>query len=212
MFDSEPFSLNPVQFFAIACDCHALLKKDQPPLLATHELPSTAPLTGEQRFAKIGMGWHEEGLAFVIQINRAAAYSAYPAVSNGDSVELFIDTRDVKTAGFNTRFCHHFFFLPQKVEGVDRGEITHFRTEDSHPLCDPQTLQCQTQLKKNGIEMKLFIPAQSLHGYDPKQFDRLGFTYRINRADGEPQHFAVVSSDYQIEQQPSLWGSLKLIK
>jgi hypothetical protein len=50
-----------------------------------------------------------------------------------------------------------------------------------------------------------------LYGYDPKQFDRVGFTYRINRHGGNPQHFAVVSKDYQIDQQPSLWGSIKLI-
>lgn len=212
MLENESFSLNPIHFFAIACDCHALSKKDQIPLMATHELPSTDSITDEQRFAKIAMGWHAEGLALTIQVNRAATLSTFPEVSTGDSVELFLDTRDVKTSGFNTRFCHHFFFLPQAVEGVTKGEITHFRTEDSHPLCDPQSLECQTQLKKNGYEMKIFIPTQCLYGYDPKQFDRLGWSYRINRAEGLPQHFAVVSPDYQIEQQPSLWGSIKLVK
>lgn len=60
--------------------------------------------------------------------------------------------------------------------------------------------------------MKIFIPSQCLYGYDPKQFDRLGFTYRINRAGGQPQHFSVISQEYQIDQQPSLWGSIKLVK
>jgi hypothetical protein len=73
-------------------------------------------------------------------------------------------------------------------------------------------LYCQTQLKKNQYQMKIFIPTECLYGYDPKQFDRLGLTYRMNRHQGEPQHFAVVSPDYQIDQQPSLWGSLKLVK
>jgi hypothetical protein len=175
-------------------------------------LPSTHRLTHEELFAKVAMGWNEEGVAAHLQVSQPASESSYPEIERGDSVELFFDTRDLKSAGFNTRFSHHFFFLPQSVEGVAKGEKTHFRTEDSHPLCDPQELYCQTQLKKNDYSMKIFIPTQCLYGYDPKQFDRLGFTYRINRHGGKPQHFAVVSQDYQIDQQPSLWGSIKLVK
>lgn len=212
MFENEPFSLNPVQFFALSCDSHYLSKKDQVPSLTSYALPSTHRLTHEESFAKIAMGWHEEGIAVHLQVNQPATESIYPQVEDGDSIELFFDTRDLKSAGFNTRFCHHFFFLPLAVEGITKGEKTHFRTEDSHPLCDPQALYCQTQLRKNDYSMKIFIPTQCLYGYDPRQFDRLGFTYRINRHEGEPQHFAVVSKDYQIDQQPSLWGSIKLVK
>jgi hypothetical protein len=212
MFENdESFSLNPIHFFALSCDCRYLPKKEQTPSLTTYALPSTQRLTHEDLFSKVAMGWNEEGIALHIQINQPASESFYPELERGDSVELFFDTRDLKSSGFNTRFSHHFFFLPQSVEGVTKGEKTHFRTEDSHPLCDPQELRCQTQLRRNEYSMKIFIPTQCLHGYDPKQFDRLGFTYRINRYGGKPQHFAVVSEDYQIDQQPSLWGSIKLI-
>lgn len=211
MFESTLISLNPVQFFALSCDCSYLSRKEQFLSFASHILPSTQCLTGEEHFAKVALGWNEEGIAIQIQVNQPVGDSFYPEIEKGDSVEVFIDTRDLKSAGFNTRFCHHFFFLPQPVEGVAKGEKTHFRTEDQHPLCNPQTLDCQTQLKRNGYVMKIFIPTQCLYGYDPKQFDRLGFTYRINRHKGNPQHFAVVSQDYQIEQQPSLWGSIKLV-
>ncbi len=212
MLENSSFSLNPVHFFALSCDCHALSDKDQLPSLTAYALPSTQRLTQENAFAKIAMGWHEEGVALQIQVNQAIKHISYPQIEQGDSVELFFDTRDLKSSGFNTRFCHHFFFLPQAVEGISKGEKTHFRTEDSHPLCDPQVLHCQMQAKKEGYQMKIFIPSQCLYGYDPKQFDRLGFTYRINRAGDAAQHFAVVSQDYQIEQQPSLWGSIQLVK
>jgi hypothetical protein len=210
MSENEAFSLNPVQFFALSCDCHYLSKKEQVPSLTSDALPSTQRLTREEQFAKVAIGWNEEGIAVQVQVNQPASESFHPEVEEGDSVELFLDTRDLKSAGFNTRFCHHFFFLPQSVEGVTKGEKTHFRTEDRHPLCDSQALYCQTQLRKNHYQMKIFIPTECLYGYDPKQFGRLGFTYRINRHKGEPQHFAVVSQDYQIDQQPSLWGSLIL--
>ncbi len=212
MFENHGFALNPIHFFALSCDCHHLPKKEHVPSLTTYMIPSTHQLTHEASFAQLAMGWHEEGLALQVQVNQSPIRSSYPEVEGGDSVELFFDTRDLKSAGFNTRFCHHFFFLPFAVNGVTQGEMTHFRTEDSHPLCNPQALHCQTQIRKNGYHMKIFIPNECLYGYDPKQFDRIGFTYRINRVGGESQHFAVVSQDYPIDQQPSLWGSVRFIQ
>lgn len=212
MFENEPFSLNPVNFFALSCDCRYLPKKEHFPALTHYALPVTHQLTNEESFAKVAMGWNEEGIGLQIQVNQPPSQCFYPKVEQGDSVELFFDTRDLKSAGFNTRFCHHFFFLPEAVDGVAAGEKTHFRTEDSHPLCDPQELELQVQLKKKDYIMKIFIPSHCLHGYDPKQFDRMGFTYRINRYGKEPQHFSVLSKEYQVDQQPSLWGSLKLVK
>jgi hypothetical protein len=212
MFEEEvPFALNPVHFFALSCDCLRIVKKESTPSLTTHLLPSTSRLCHEYPFAKVAMGWHAEGIAFHIQVDQPFVKAVYPDVTKGDSVELFIDTRDLKSAGFNTRFCHHFFFLPKAVEEDQWGEITHFRTEDSHPLCDPNALECSVQIAKDHYKMKIFIPAQCLFGYDPNQFDRLGFTYRINRSGGHAQHFSVVSQEYQIDQQPSLWASVKLI-
>lgn len=212
MFDNEPLSLNPIHFFAVSCDCKYLPPKEHFPSRSQYALPSTQPLTGEAAFAKVSMGWNEEGIGLQIEVNHPATHASYPKVEGGDSVELFFDTRDLKTAGFNTRFCHHFFFLPEAVEGIVAGEKTHFRTEDSHPLCDPKELECKADLKKKAYTLKIFIPSSCLHGYDPKQFDRLGFTYRINRYGRDPQHFSVLTKEYQIDQQPSLWGSVKLIK
>jgi len=211
MFENPLFSLHPVHFFALSCDCHSLSKKGQIPSWATYTLPSTHHLTGEEPFAKVAMGWHEEGIALHVHMDHPMTACFYPELGRGDSVELFFDTRDLKSAGFNTRFCHHFFFLSRAVDGILKGEITHFRTEDSHPLCDSQQLHCQVQSRKNDYQMKIFIPTSCLYGYDPKQFDRLGFTYRINRAGGSAQHFAVVSQDYPVDQQPSLWGSIRLV-
>lgn len=212
MDENESFSLNPIEFFALSCDCHHLAKKEQVPAWPSFGLPDTSSLTHEYLFSKVAMGWHEEGIAWQIQVDQPYTRSSYPDLTKGDSVELFIDTRDLKSAGFNTRFCHHFYFLAEPLEGNRCGEKTHFRTEDSHPLCDSQLLHSQAQLAKDSYKLKIFIPKQCLYGYDPKQFDRLGFTYRINRVGGHSQHFSVVSEDFQVDQQPSLWASVKLIK
>ena len=212
MFEQEPFSLNPIHFFAISCDCHYLKPKDSLSSAKKFNLPSTQSFTQEKSFAQLAMGWNEQGLKIRMESQHAVEHTFYPNIEKGESLELFFDTRDLKSKEFNTRFCHHFFFLPKGVEGVSKGEKTHFRTEDSHPLCDPDILECQTNLGKRSFEMDIFIPSQALYGYDPNQFSRLGFTYKINRYRGSSQHFSVTSEDYQINQNPSLWASLQLVK
>lgn len=217
-FDDELIPITPVNFFQISAECHQLpiQKGSSFPRLTKQNyrkylLPDTSSLCAEEPFASVAIGWQPEGVELYVLVDHPFRKAVHPDVERGDSVEVFIDTRDVKTAGFNTRFCHHFFFLAEGVEGHFAGEITHFRTEDVHPLCDPNDLKVKTINQKGGYALHIFIPSHCLHGYDPEQFNRLGFSYRINRAEGFPQHFSVVTEDYQIDQQPSLWGSLKLI-
>lgn len=209
MFEDEEFALSPVNFFQLHVDCHYAPKGISG---KKYDLPNTSQLCAEEYFAKVALGWNEQGIECYVEVNQPFQQSYYPDVTRGDSVELMIDTRDVKTSGYNTRFCHHFFFLPEPLEGVQAGELTRFRTEDKHELCDPKDLKVKSQISSRSYSMKIFIPGHCLVGYDPEQFDRLGFTYRINRCHKESQHFSVVTRDYQIEQQPSLWATLKLIK
>jgi hypothetical protein len=214
MNDLTPFS--PINFFQIQFEC-PYIEPNFPKLgsknVKRYALPELSALSHEEAFANLAMGWNKEGLEIYAEIHRPYKRVVYPEITHRDSVELFIDTRDVKTSGFNTRFCHHFFFLPEAFEGIQMGELTHFRNpEESHPLCSPDDLTLKVQLKPQSYNLQIFISSQALHGYDPEQFDRLGLTYRINRSFGLPQHFAVLSEDYQIEQQPSLWSSVKLVK
>lgn len=218
-FSEEFVPITPVNFFQISADCPYLppTKDKKFPTISKTEaqkmlLPDTSDLCSEESFAEVSLGWNEEGLEAYIKVNRPFKRAFYPEVDRGDSVELFIDTRDVKTSGFNTRFCHHFFFLAEGVEGHFAGEITKFRTEDVHPLCDPSDLKVKSLVQSSGYILNIFIPSHCLYGYDPDQFKRLGFAYRINQADGFSQHYTVVTEDFPIEQQPSLWGSLILTK
>lgn len=208
--EEEFVPITPINFFHIGVDCQywggPKSRKELP------SLPSTADACFEEHFAKVQAGWSEQGLHFIVTVDSPVRGVAYPNVSDGDSIELFIDTRDGKTGGFNTRFCHHFFVLPESIEGVQAGEITRFRTEDSHPLCDPNDLKIKILTSSRGYTAHIFLPTQCLCSYDPLEFNRLGFTYRINRYNHAPQHFSVVSEDYQIDQNPSSWGTLRLVR
>lgn len=204
----ELLPLAPIDFIQIQFDCHYGKQFG-----SKHRLPDLSGWNAEENFAILSLSWHEEGLNLLVLIEGAFDQPDFPDFQRGDSIELFFDTRDVKSSGFNTRFCHHFYFLPLPVEyqgePIQAGEATHFRTEERHELCDPALLQIK-KVKKGRFE--IFIPSETLHGYDPSQFNRLGFTYRINRIDGSSQCFSANDRDFAIEQQPALWASLVLKK
>ena len=209
LFEDLP-ALSPVQFFGLSCDCFYLrhgLKPDKNFLL-----PSTADLLDEDPFADVYVGWNVEKLGFLISVKIPFQNVNEGDFRKGDSIELFLDTRDLKTKGVVSRFCHHFVFFPVQGKNFYGREVTRFRGEDIHPLCHPEDLQVAPDLGERSYRVAIEIPAGCLHGYDPLSFPRIGFTYRINRAEGPPQHFAVSSEEYVIEQHPATWGTLKLVK
>lgn len=204
--------LAPAPFFAIQIDCHLIQEKT---FGKKHLLPDLTSLSDSSSFAEVFLGWNREGVALRFIVDPPFDQPSFPDLQKGDSIELFFDTRDVKTTGYTTKFCHHFYILPALIENgeesLQAGEITRFRTEDVHELCDSSKITIQVAFSKKKRVIDVLIPADCLHGFEPNQFDRLGFTYRLNRHEGERQYFSASSDDFSIEQQPSLWASLKLI-
>lgn len=209
LFEDLP-ALSPVQFFGVNSDC--LYLKDKGKMTHDHALPDTSDLLGEDSFASIYAGWNVDRIAFRFSIGVPFQGTGEGDYRKGDSIEIFIDTRDLKSRGVVSRFCHHFVFFPVQVQNFFGREITRFRGEDVHRLCHPEDLQVVADLKKKEYELLIEIPSVCLHGYDPLGFPRIGFTYQINRTGGFPQHFAVSSEEFAIEQHPATWGTLKLVK
>lgn len=210
MFEELP-SLCPVQFFGISADSLFLgkgsLKPDKRYLLS-----STSHLLDEDVFADVYTAWNFEKLFFFVDVHLPFQSLGDGDIRNGDSFELFIDTRDLKSKGTISRFCHHFIFYPAEMQGFYGREATRFRNEDVHRLCHPEDLNVIPKIKADSYSLEIEIPAQCLTGFDPMNFPRLGFTYRVNRTDGPGQHFAVSSEEFSIEQHPATWGTLKLIE
>lgn len=209
LFEDIP-ALSPVQFFGLTADCQFVRGGLKPK--KENLLPSTSDLLDENTFVDVYTAWNFEKLCFNFAIHQPFQKVIDTDFRKGDSIELFIDTRDLKTKGVVTRFCHHFVFFPVEIQNFFGREITRFRNEDTHKLCHPEDLSVTPNLDEHNYRVAIEIPAQCLHGYDPLSFPRIGFTYRINRFDGLPQHFAVSSEEYTIEQHPATWGTLKLLK
>lgn len=209
LFDDVP-SLSPVQFFGITADCLSVRGKLKPE--KEYLLPDTADLLGETSFADVYAGWNLDKIAFHFSVHSPFQKVGEGDFRRGDSIEIFLDTRDMKTKGTISKFCHHFVFFPVLVQNFYGREVTRFRNDDTHDLCHPEDLQITPHIEEDEYGIALEIPAHCLHGYDPMSCSRIGFTYRINRANGAPQHFAVSSEEYTIEQHPATWGTLNLCR
>ncbi|MCP5505215.1 MAG: hypothetical protein H7A41_08710 [Chlamydiales bacterium] len=188
--------LSPAAFFDVRV---AIPKADKKRSFRKGSLPDGSGLTGEGSLAKVALLWSPTGLFFEVDVKLA--------MEEGDFLELFIDTRDLKNSNVITRFCHHFIFYPEEEEGM---EVTRFRGDDSHPLADPSLFSVKTTVKRSSYLFEIGIPKEVLYGYDPLEFKRLGFTYRFQKKSGEKQHFNLSSDFFHIEKHPALWASLIL--
>lgn len=195
--------ITPLDCFAVQCEL--LYAKSHPSSALMRRdflLPSTSKLLNEISFAEVGVAWNEQAVYCDIFFNKP--------LDPTDKVELFFDTRDLKTVSFTHRFCHHFLILPQTtVDETPAKEVTAFRTEDKHLFCLPEDIQVEVQDKRKSYVIKITIPAYCLHGYDPEQFFHIAMSYRLH-AGGSSQHFS--SSHPLIEQQPRYWASCLLTK
>ncbi len=207
LFDDVP-SLSPVQFFGVTADC--LSVKGKLKAEKDYLLPSTSDLLGEESFADVYAGWNVDKLAFQFLVHAPFQKIGEGDFRRGDSIELFIDTRDMKTKATISKFCHHFVFFPEITQNFYGREVTRFRSDDMHKLCHPEDLQIVPKIGDDSYSLSIEIPSHCLYGYDPLSFSRLGFTYRINRFGSTAQHFAVSSEEYTIELHPATWGTLKL--
>jgi len=208
----ERITLSPVNYFSFAFDCHHRSQSEKNWTKDKYLVPVPSELCNEVPFAKVYASWDQEGLYFTAKVNAPARETFLPDPVKGDSLELFIDTRNLKSAGFNHKFCHHFCFLPIPCDGVNASEITHFRTEDTHELCSPEDLKNIVRLNKKNYDMEIHIPGECLYGYDSEQIEEIGFNYRVNRFDGTPQHLFTLSSEFSIGQLPTLWGNMRLVQ
>jgi hypothetical protein len=169
-------------------------------------LPDVSLFLSEEKFADVYFFWNEQGIGLYCEVQTGFADCFYPKYQEGDCLEIFIDTRDLKNANVTHRFCHHFVFLPVEVQGVRAMEITHFRSEDKHPLADPNLLVVDAEIGKKKYTLSAFIMKEALFGYDPMAFSKLGFAYRIRRMQAPAQHFPATF----IERHPSLWSTITL--
>ena len=181
----------------------------------SHRLEDLIRVEGEPPFAEIYMGWNEEGLDFALSVKRKARYKIDPKnYWQGDCLELWIDTRDVKDSHTANRYCHHFFFLPggSGRNGKDPiGRQTSIdKAREQAPPCPEESIGVRLRRLKRSYQMEVHIPADGLNGFQPREFGRVGFNYVLRDVEHGIQSWTV-GRDPPLVHDPSTWGSVDLV-
>jgi len=202
----NPIDLKALNFFDVTINCYKVTSKINL-LNKKYLLPSFSSLLNEEEFAKVYVGWSPLAIFFLFDID--INFSNFNEdFRKGDSIEIFIDTRCLKTKGYLTKFCHHFVIYS---EGQNRAEeITRFRQDEMHPLADSKTIEVESIVKPNSAIVNVSIPSISLFGYNPNEISSFSFSYRINRKDLPPQNFSISSFEHLIEKSSHLWVKMNL--
>jgi hypothetical protein len=186
-------------------------------LAEAQRLPDFAALDAARSFGDLRMAWNERGLAVSVEVSgkqrppRCDPRS--PDLSDG--LQVWIDTRNTQSIHRASRFCHHFCLLPRGA-GRDQSEplgvqLPIARAREPSPLADSNDIHLAATVEKSGYLLEAWLPARVLHGYDPESQPRLGFYYNLRDNELGEQTFGV-GSEFPFAYDPSLWGTLELVK
>ncbi len=179
-------------------------------------LPSICELDGKQDFAEIRMAWNSTGLAISAEVR---GKKRKPDCSPGsfitsDGMTVWIDTRNTQGVHRATRFCHQFCVMPtggaRKTSPVVIQVPLARAREESTPT-DVSQVQLKSEVRDDGYLLEAWFAASTLVGFDPANFNRLGFHYLVRDAELGEQSLAV-GTEFPVASDPSLWQTLELAK
>jgi hypothetical protein len=213
--------LLPTRFlfrFAASCVYHPALG-EQPPfeLEVGYRLPSLGELEGDKPFADLRAAWSEAGLAFSVRIEgkRLPTWCRETKLEDSDALQVWVSTRETHNIHRATRFCHRFIFLPagggRSYEQPLADQLLVDRSRENANPVRPGQLKVASDKRVDGYVLSAFVPAVALTGFNPADYPRMGFTYQVLDRELGQQYFSV-GSEFPFASDPSLWGTLELVR
>ena len=185
--------------------------KDWP---ATGRLPSwVLGSTAGEPNAAIYLAWSPAGLYLAMDVKDSKVSTPDPrSFWVGDVLELFVDTRDKKTARDFEPGDHQFWFVPQVEKGSVYAGQWKRKDEIAETKYDLQEIKGASRRTANGYVLEAFVPGQLLKDFKPQAGSRLGLNLNLTvqglRLDREVYWPAAKSEG--IEAHPEQWGSAVL--
>jgi hypothetical protein len=184
-------------------------------------IPCFSQLDQKPGFAELRGGWSEAGLAFSLRVTRKkeAIWRNEKTPTAGDGLQLWIDTRDTHNIHRASRYCHRFAFMPlgggsggakQLLEPL-AAQLAINRARESPKPVDRGVLQVISRKLEGGYQLDAYLPTAALTGFDPAEHPKLGFHYLLSDRELGEQTFAV-STAFPADDDPSLWGTLEMVK
>ena len=177
------------------------------------KMPDLMALDGREAFSDVYAAWNERGLYFAVHVRKAAGANVdRRRPLQGDGMQIWVDTRNVRNVHRASRYCHHFYFLPGTGRLKSRGGQKRIRRARAHSRqCESSVLQVASDTSGTGYRLEAHLPAKALTGFDPEENRLLGFTYLLqDRRQG--RQFWSADEPLPVSYDPSLWGTIELVK
>lgn len=180
-----------------------------------YRLADMNALDNRPAFADFRAGWNDDGLLFNVLVagkkDKIKCDSEKPLVSDG--LQLWIDTRNTPGVHRANRFCHLFCVLPtgsgKNKQEPSARQLEIPRCRETAPMDASESLRCKSSIYDDGYSLSLWIPAESLNGFDPDQSPVLGFYYAVFDNELGTQTLGL-GQEFPYHSDPSLWQSLEL--
>jgi len=99
---------------------------------------------------------------------------------------------------------------PRLDQPVAEPAIINRARELPKPVA-PGSLGVRSEKRIDGYILEAYIPAAALTGFDPGEHPRLGFSYAVIDREIGWQTFSV-GPEFPFQEDPSLWGTLDLVR
>lgn len=186
-------------------------------LPADYRLPALAELDGARSFADVRMGWNESGIGVSIEVKERSrplrASTSNPADSDG--LHIWLNTRNSQRIHRATKYCQQFSILP--CGGGSKGKepvvavVPLARSRESATPVDPSSILVRSEIRKDGYQLEVWLPAEVIAGFDPSQHSKIGFHYVVRDSELGDQSL-VVDQEFPRESDPSLWPTIELVE
>jgi hypothetical protein len=212
--------VSPTMLFRFAAPClysEAAWTAKGCALAEKYRLPCFAELEGRPNFADVRLAWSEKGLVLNVQVRgkQQPVWCRDSRIEDSDGVQVWIDTRNTQNIHRAGRFCHRFALLPigagRRLDEPVAALLAINRAKESPREIDHGALSIKSTQHRGGYALEAFLPATALTGYSPADQPALGFSYAVIDRELGWQTFSV-GQELPFAEDPSLWGTLDLLK
>lgn len=182
-----------------------------------YRLPHFGQLENRREFADVRAAWSEEGLSFTVRVagKKQTPWCRNTQIVESDGLQVWIDTRDTHNIHRASRFCHRFAFLPfgagPKVDQPLGAFVAIHRARELSKPVPRDVLAVRSERRIDGYLLEAHVPAAAFTGFEPAEHPRLGFSYAVTDRELGGQSFTV-GDDLPFAEDPSLWGTLELVR
>ena len=179
-------------------------------------LPSLGNLNGQANWSRIWVAWNPKGLAIAAEVTGkpGRVQDAHNSLSF-DGINIWVDTRDTRDIHRASRYCHKLsVILSPKPKGDGLDVTTEpqkiARAAADAPLPEADSYLARAAWIRQGWLLEVFLPAETLQGFDPETNRRLGFNVQVCDLERGDEFLTGLGREFPQGEDPSLWATLEL--